>query len=116
MTLDNPVAAKDIATLPSGAQIVHATATAVLSLSERNVFASVNTATDSIVLTLPDVAEAAGLFYYIRADIANGKTVTVEDNGNDAGLTNIVLDGDNEFVFLYSTGKEWIAPDTVGYS
>ena len=116
MTLDNAVAAKGIATLPSGAQIVHPIATATLSLSERNVFASVNTATGSIVLTLPDVAEAAGLFYYIRADIANGKTVTVEDNGNDAGLTNIVLDGDNEFVFLYSTGKEWIAPDTVGYA
>ncbi len=116
MPLDNPSGARDIATLPSGAQIAHLSATAVLTLSQTLVYATANTANGSLVLTLPDVGTAAGLWYYIRATIANSKTVTVEDNGGDAGLTDIVLDGDTEFVLLYCSGKEWIAAETVGYS
>lgn len=116
MTLDNAVEAAGIATLPSGALIAHLSATTTLSLSQRLVYCTVNTASGDIVITLPDVSQAAGLWFYVRVDVANSKKATVEDNGNDAGLTDIVLDGDNEFVLLYCSGKEWIAPETVGYS
>ena len=115
MTRDNAVAAKGIATLPSGAQIVHVTATKTLSLFERNVFAD-DSGNANFTITLPDVAEAAGLFYYIRVDLTNSKTITVDDNGSDAGFSSIGLDADNEYVFLYSTGKEWIQTSADGYT
>ena len=104
---DNPVLDKDVATLPSGAQTVHLSAAATLTISQRLVFGTVNTANGSYTVTLPDVAEAAGLIFYVRADVANSKVLTLEDNGNDAGLTDLVLDTDNDSIILFSTGKEW---------
>lgn len=114
---DNPVMDRDIATLPSGAQSIRVTAAKTLSLFERLVFASASDALGgSFTITLPDVGQAAGLFFMIRADILNSTTVTVQDNGNDAGFSDIVLNVDNEYVFLFSTGKEWIQTSAAGYS
>ena len=104
---DNPVLDKDVATLPSGAQIAHITAAATLTLSQRLVFATVNTANGSFTITLPDVGAAAGLIFYVRVDVANTKVLTLEDNGNDAGLSDLTLDADNDSIILFSTGKEW---------
>jgi len=71
------------------------------------VHGAANTASDSWTITLPPVTEAAGMFVYIYATIANSKTITVQDNYDDAGLTDITLDGDTEYVGLFSDGERW---------
>ena len=97
--------------------MLNPTTEVTLTVYQRIVHASVRKAIGgSYVVTLPEVGEAAGLFFYVKVSILDGLTVTVEDNGDDAGLTDIVLDGNTEHCFLFSTGKEWIAPDAVGYA
>lgn len=82
---------------------------AAITLASGNVFVFglVNTANDSYTVTLPSVAEAVGQIVYIQAEVANSKTLTVADNADDGGLSDISLNGDGEYVMLISTGEIW---------
>ena len=102
-----------IAQLPAGGGVVAKSATGTLTLSERFVHATVNTASGDITLTLPDVAEAIGLIFHVFVTMANAKTLTLEDNGNDAGLTDLDMDADGDNITLYSTGRKWVALNTA---
>lgn len=96
-------------------RVAYLTADATLRVGQSIVRGTANTANDSWTLTLPPVAQAIGLSIYIEATIANSKTITVQDNNDDAGLTDITLDADGEYVMLFSTGEAWIELVT-GYS
>jgi len=61
----------------------------------------------TVTITLPSVALAAGMIFTVHAPAGGTATVTVADNANDAGLTNISLDADDEYVCLYSDGRKW---------
>lgn len=69
----------------------------------------------AVTVTLPSVAEAKGLMFDIEALTGATQTVTVEDNSDDAGLSDISLDADNEYVVLWSNGISWREVVT-GYS
>jgi hypothetical protein len=62
--------------------------------------------TCTLVLTLPSVREACGLIFDIQA-ISVSTATTIQDKGNDAAMSNITLDGANEYVVLYSNGFAW---------
>lgn len=63
----------------------------------------------AVTITLPSVAEAygAGIFDIEALDASGSGAVTVQDKSNDAGLTDITLNADNESVSLISTGDRW---------
>lgn len=96
---------QDIQTARAGEQgFKYVSASASLSLQDRFVRSDGTSA--AITLTLPSVREAAGLIIDIEAvDVTNA--TTIQDLADDAGLTNIVLNGANEHVTLYSNGYAW---------
>lgn len=67
----------------------------------------VDSTSAAITITLPSVAAAAGSSFFIIAPVGATETVTVEDLNDDAGLTDIALDGDGEHVMLWSSGEAW---------
>jgi len=86
-----------------------------LGVDAARVHGTVNTANDSWALTLPPVAEAAGRILSIYATVANSKTLTVQDQDDSVGWTDISLNADDEHVLLYSDGLRWHEIH-VGYS
>jgi len=93
--------------MDENAHMLHINAAKTLTSGNVFIFGLVNTANGSYTVTLPSVAEAVGQIVYIQAEVANSKTLTVADNANDGGLTDIALDGDGEYVCLISTGQVW---------
>lgn len=93
--------------LTQGGKVVFATEDLTMDINDRLVRATVSAA--SITVTLPSVREAAfvGIYIIHLVDTSNGKTVTVADKGDDAGLTDITLDTDNDYVVLFSDGYVW---------
>lgn len=96
------------AELDENAQTQHLTAAATLRRANVFVYCTVNTATDDWTLTLPPVSEAQGMIVYIYVTMANAKTLTVQDNADDAGMTDLDMDADADDVVLFSTGKFWV--------
>lgn len=64
-------------------------------------------AANAITVTLPSVAAAVGLVYVIRLVTDGGVDCTIQDNNNDAGLTDIVLDTVLDYAVLISDGTYW---------
>ena len=102
--------------MDENAAMLHIAEATTLRRANVFVYATANTASNSYTVTLPPVAEAIGQIVYIRATIANSKVVTVADNNDDGGLSDVTLDGDGEYVVLLSVGKYWINLATAGYS
>ena len=96
-----------------GVGVVFKTAAYSMTINDRHVRADASGG--SFTLTLPSVAEAAGMIFDIEAVDVDSTAVTVQDKGDDAGLTNITLNADNEHVVLYSNGYSWRELKT-GYS
>ena len=71
------------------------------------VLAHANTDMGSITVELPAVSEGEGMVITIQATIADSKTVTVADQDDSAGWSDITLDADGEYVVLYSDGFYW---------
>lgn len=69
--------------------------------------ATANTATDSYSITLPYVAEAAGMVVTVSADIANSKVVTLQDADDAEEWSDLTLDADDDYVVLYCDGYFW---------
>jgi len=86
---------------------IHLLAAEELVVGSQNVVATANTATDSYTVTLPPVGPSAGTIISISAIIANAKAVTVADNNDDAGFTDVVLNTTLDNLVLYSTGIYW---------
>lgn len=93
--------------LSQNVKVVFATEDLTMDVNDRLVRATVSAA--SITVTLPSVREAAfvGIYVVHLVDTSNAKTVTVADKGDDAGLTDITLDTDNDYVVLFSDGYVW---------
>ena len=80
------------------------TAAATLDLNQQAVQV---TATTAWAITLPNVTEAAGMWYSFSATILDSGAVTIQDNGDSANWTDLLLNADNDRCLLYSTGVEW---------
>lgn len=62
----------------------------------------------AIVITLPNVSEAAGRFYSILArDADTYNSITIQDNDESEYWTDITMDGPGDRVLLYSDGLCW---------
>lgn len=94
---------RDIDEVASTLKTLFVSADATLKAYERRVRATVNTATDSITLTLPHPYEVDQRSISIHAEIANSKTITVVDP--TGAMSNIVLDVDGDFLVLFSDGE-----------
>jgi hypothetical protein len=88
-------------------EAVFLTAATSLTIRQRVVHATASTTYPSWTLTLPSVAEAAGLTFSIVSSIANSQAVTVADAGDDANFSNLTLDTDDDAALLYSDGRRW---------
>lgn len=62
--------------------------------------------TNTMTVTLPPVSLAVGQTYVIRL-ITDGGDCVVQDNNDDAGLTDITFDTVLDFVVLLSDGTYW---------
>jgi len=88
-------------------KVVEITATCTLTPSQNVVHFTANTATDDYTVYLPSVAEAAGCFLSCRATIANSKTVTVTDLGDDSQWTDQAMATDTDGFLAYCDGFRW---------
>ena len=87
--------------------------TYTLGVNERVVLVDASNGTYTI--TLPSVAEAQGLMFHVLA-VDGTNNITIQDNNNDAGLSDITLNADDEEVLLISTGYSWfyVMRDSAG--
>jgi len=71
--------------------------------------ALVDTTSVAVTVTLPPVAIARGKRYNIYDVGGNGNSnnITVEDNANDAGMTDITIAKDNGSCIVESDGRFW---------
>lgn len=65
-------------------------------------------AANTVTVTLPPVHQAAGQIVFINARAGATAATTVEDYNDDAGLSDLTLDADDDHVLLYSTGERWL--------
>jgi hypothetical protein len=83
------------------------TATAALAVSDQVVLAYATAGAD-VVITLPNVSEAAGLIYSIYCkDVTAPQTITIQDQDESLGWADMVMTADNDRVVLYSDGISW---------
>ena len=62
----------------------------------------------SVTITLPNVLEAIGKFFSIYCtDLTGPATVTVQDNNESLGWSDMSLTADADHVLLYSDGIQW---------
>ncbi len=76
-----------------------------LKLWEENIY--VSTAAAAGTLTLPSVAEAAGLTFNIYS-LGATNNLTIKDRGDSLGWTNITLVNAGDCASLRSNGRQWI--------
>ncbi len=103
----NPQAALE-SQMDENAAVKHLTAATTLRRANVFIYGLANTANPSWTLIVPPVAEAIGQYVYIYGTIANSQAITVQDNADDAGLTDLTVDTDGDDVMVMSTGKFWI--------
>lgn len=61
----------------------------------------------AVTLTLPPVVEAIGKIYSFRAPSGLTNALTIADNGDSIGWTNIALSTNGATAVLYSDGFVW---------
>lgn len=96
--------------------VLYHTATAVagtqtLTLTERTRSLIIGTVGGACAVTLPGVAQFAGmtLFMYMIAD--DGNNVTINDAGDDIDFDTVTLDTVNDRAVLMSDGIHWFCMD-----
>jgi hypothetical protein len=82
-----------------------ANGTDTLEVYETEVYID-NDSTYTETLTLPPVCAAKGRSYAIRTVDTGGHT-TIQDQDDSLEWTDLVTDADNEYVLLYSDGRQW---------
>ena len=79
-----------------------------LTVRDLCVRVSASPTTGAITITLANVSEMRGKFVAIYARDADGtNTVTIQDNDESEGWTNITLSGPGDGNILYSDGMKW---------
>ena len=82
--------------------------TVTLTIADRVVRASTVSANGAFTITLPSVKEAAGLIFTIYMVARNSTDdITIADNNDDSGLSDITLNLAADQVVLYSDGYLW---------
>ena len=61
----------------------------------------------SFSLTLPSVAAAKGLKFFIAVTTAGGFTVTVQDQDDSEAWSDVALTADNDALCVESDGRKW---------
>ena len=70
------------------------------------------TADNHLAVTLPPVAESAGMWFCFYLITRGGSyDVTVADDADDVDFTSVVLNAANESLMLFSNGTHWFAVD-----
>jgi hypothetical protein len=79
-----------------------------MEVFEQVVRVDTDTNDQAFTLTLPPVSLAKGKIYDIEL-VDDGADLTIQDNDDDAGMTDIVMDTVNHYVVLMSNGFVWRA-------
>lgn len=87
-----------------------------LEVFEQVVRVDTETNSQAFTLTLPNVSAAKGKIYDIELELDDAN-LTVQDNDDDAGLTDIVMDTAGDYVVLMSNGFMWreLAGDVLSH-
>jgi len=93
--------------VPQSSKVLYLLAAASLTVRQQVVRATANTATGDYTVTLPPVADAAGLIFFIVSIIANSKTITVTDAGDESQFSDLTLDTTDDHAILISDGLRW---------
>jgi len=96
-------------------KVTFPTAAVQLSVRDQCVRPSADGDSGAIILTLPPVAEARGLFFSIicrNADAVNTITIT-DDDDSECWAGDITLNGKCDRVLLYSDGMSWLAATSI---
>ncbi len=65
--------------------------------------------TNATTMTLPPVAEAAGMIFLFYLVTDGGQNVTITDDADDADFTDVTMDTENDAFVLVSDGIHWFA-------
>lgn len=89
--------------------ILYLTAAATLRLDQRIIRASSSTVLGgAFAITLPPVGEAAGMIFTVYADsILNTATITVQDQNESVGWSDLALTATGDHICIYSDGLTW---------
>ena len=86
--------------------------TAAYLMTIRDTDLKVNSTTGAFQVTLPPVAECAGMEYVIR-QMASATTVTIVDKGDASVATSVTLTSATAAIALKSNGERWFTEFTV---
>jgi len=79
-----------------------------LTVRDRIVYCDANAASAGFTVTLPNVSEARGMIFIIYAETdASSNNITVSDNSDSMGWSDITLDAADEYTLLMSDGRKW---------
>ena len=81
---------------------------------DQRVFIAITDATYTLTLTLPPVAEAAGMIYSVAVQTDGGQDLTVTDKGDDTDFDDVTFADANDRGLFYSDGVHWHFIDTGG--
>ena len=74
------------------------------------------TSAGTLAVTLPPVAEAAGMIFSVYLDTFATSSVSIADAGDDADFTTRTLDAADEFIVLFSNGVRWLCLSDIDAS
>jgi hypothetical protein len=107
---DREAALNNMGVLPGADQLYIVSSSSntsdTMEVFETTVRIDTDTNDQAFTLTLPNVSLAKGKIYSIYL-VDDGANVTIQDNDDDSGLSNITLDADDEYTVLYSDGFKW---------
>lgn len=78
-----------------------------LTVRDRIVYVDADSAEAGITMTLPNVSEAIGMIFVIYAETSDSNDITVQDNDEAMGWSDITLNADDEYTVLLSDGRAW---------
>ena len=81
--------------------------TAAVTLTIRDQVCRVVAAAANFAITLPNVSEAAGMIFSLYLVSTGGGQVTVQDNDESDGWSDMVMTVADDHVLLYSDGFTW---------
>ncbi len=96
--------------IATSSNVVMISAAATLRLDQRHVLANGSTALGgAFSITLPPVSECAGMIFTIWCEvIANAATVTVQDQDESEGWSDVALTTTADHLVVVSDGRHWI--------
>ena len=104
MSLETRILEKD--TVKEKYNLFTATPAAALTIRDQVNHVSTSSATD-VVLTLPPVIEAKGMFFSFFMVLSNTGDCTIQDQDDSAGWSDMKMTATNDMVLLYSDGHTW---------